>query len=406
MDDERFTVQEPVAPLLGQPAGRGVPRAAIFVGSLVVVAVIAIGVAVVVDQAGGRLDGASPNPGPSAASAGVVDPFGTRAWSEVGDRSRIVAAGPQEPLPPFETSGRVDLSFVALGGDGDLFRVDLGRRVVVRRNDPVMSATQAVVLAAGDDVVTGVHESPDQQSGAAGFVLVGDRLSPVIDVDFPVYRGPDGAHVWRVARIDTDTRVAELIDIGSGEVEQTLDLGFWPVRSEDGDGGLVIDVNGARFAVDADGQTRLPDGTPLGFGPTAFYTRECSSADAIDCVVTRTDRSTGDADIVDAEVLLTASNEFGPRQPGSTAVSPDGDVLFVRRSETGLSWAMVDTASGVVVEAPGPAVGDPIIWSDDSRFALFLSGRQLRLYDRSDASIEVVPGLDDIVAIASQPAAP
>ena len=64
-------------------------------------------------------------------------------------------------------------------------------------------------------------------------------------------------------------------------------------------------------------------------------------------------------------------------------VSPDGDVVFVQVSANSLAWLMIDLAAGTVLEVPGPGRVTPIVWSNDSQYAAYVSGDILRVYDRA-----------------------
>lgn len=89
--------------------------------------------------------------------------------------------------------------------------------------------------------------------------------------------------------------------------------------------------------------------------------------------------------------------------PVGQTVSPDGQVVLIRANGFGTSWSIIDTAAGTSLPVPGVGVASPLAWTADSRYALYLSGDVLRLYDRAAEVLHTLDELPQLKAFAVVP---
>ena len=223
----------------------------------------------------------------------------------------------------------------------------------------------------------------------------------------PLVPGPVPGSVWRVRDpVGPPGEVsAELVDAFGGALGSTIEVRNAVALGSDGTGGLLVSAPGGYYSTSPNGSVRLTDGQLLALGPTVAFARECD--EVLACAVVRIDRPTGDRIPVD-DPQIVASDDLGFTvfELAGTSVSPDGEVVFVRAPRSGLSWSIVDLASGATTGIDGPASGTTIVWSADSRYAVFLSANELQIFDRTAASVTGLAQLPRIKAFAVEPPSP
>lgn len=295
----------------------------------------------------------------------------------------------------FGLSKPVALTPVVLDSDGVVHEVDLADGSITSTTAvPVEGEAPVYMFADGGDLTVVAYDD------VPGFVYTLDRTVTVIPAgDQPsglLHQGPSPDTVWAVERTTSPGVSANLVGIGDRADGSVLRRDDAVLLGGDGDGRLVIEASGGVYLTGVEGTPRLTAGQLLALGPTDLLARECGEA----CRIVRRDRTTGEPTAIDHPAFERAPGMFGRFGIGGGSMSPDGEVVLVQRCEAALVWSVVDLANGAVVDAPAPSAFVPIVWSDDSRFAAFVSEERLRIYDRDAARIVTLDGLDRLRTMA------
>ncbi len=326
--------------------------------------------------------------------AGLTGPTAGAARA-LAVRPAASARAPEESSFTVPLAGPTGLDLVASTWDDDVIEIDVDAGTVVAQPGPPLAAGP-VRLFADDAGVTlaSTVDSPGFRldDGAVPVPIEGDLIGGF------VLPGPVAGTLWRDRTGGGDGRVAfDLIDVRGAPLGPTVELEEVSALGSDGNGLLLLVAIGGFYSVSPAGAVRLTTGGLLASGPTAVYARECD--EVLACGVVRVDRATGERRPIDDPVLVGAPFQTDADLAGST-VSPDGDVAFVRTSRNGLSWSFVDLAAGTAVPAPGPQKSTSLVWSADGRFAAYLSGDRLQVFDRDAATLTPLTGLPAIRAFA------
>lgn len=288
------------------------------------------------------------------------------------------------------------IDLVGLTDDGDVLRIDLASgEYTTDEGLPLLSAGSRLLFA--DETGVTVASVADVAGfrldyGAAPRPTDGDAISG------HVFAGPRPGTLWQSPQLPLGAADFELIDLNGAPLGEQIQVDDAFALGSDGAGGLIVIAVGGNYVATPEGATRLTTGELLATGPTTVYARECD--EVLTCGVVRIDRDTGERSPVDDPTLASAPLYQEILQLSGRTVSPDGDVVFVQVSPNALAWAIVDVAAGVTVEVPGPRDASSVVWSDDSRFAVYLSGGQLRVYDRAAGALTTVGDMPDLRAFA------
>lgn len=297
------------------------------------------------------------------------------------------------------------LEIVGLGRDGEIHRIGIDAGPIVSAPVlPLASGAPAVLVPDADGVtIISLDNVPsvrfDDADGATSYLKSSRPGGSLIPATANTMWEP-------IPTTDDDQRVVlALVDALGQPLGPVIDVGDeGTVTAIGGDGlGAVIvksDVGGI-FALTADTVEQITDGEILAIGPGTAYVRECD--DQLTCGVFRVDRVTGERQRIEIDELSGAGADEAAGGPLGQNVSPDGDVVLVRAAGYGTAWAMVETTTGARVPIPGVAAASPIVWTPDSRYALFLSGDVLRVYDRDASGLRSLDSLPDLKAFALVP---
>ncbi|MGI9646335.1 MAG: hypothetical protein ACR2O6_13600 [Ilumatobacteraceae bacterium] len=278
-------------------------------------------------------------------------------------------------------TGLTGLDLVALAPDGDVVRIDIdGRATVTYEGQPLLSGAPAYVLpdATGVTVVSsenvpgfrldyGGTPMETESEPFSGRILPGPGLS--------------GESFWQVPDHVFGETELTLVDASGAPAADPIVVSNAFVLGSDGTGSVLVYTAGADYVIGASGAVRLTDGEVLAVGAAAAYARECD--EVLACGIVRIDRATGARTPVAVPELERATADPAGLSTFGQTVSPDGDVAFVQLSVDSLTWSLVDVVAGTALEVPGPGRGTPIVWSDDSQYAIYVSGDILQLYDRA-----------------------
>ena len=288
------------------------------------------------------------------------------------------------------------LDLVGLTDDGDVLRLDLATGDhTTYEGLPLLSAGSRLLFA--DEAGVTVASVAD----VAGFRLdYGGEPRPTDGsaISGNVFDGPRTGTLWQSPPIPFGAADFELIDLNGAPLGEQIHVDDAFALGSDGAGGLIVVAVGGNYVATPEGATRLTTGELLATGPTTVYARECD--EFLTCGVVRIDRASGERAPVDDPTLAGAPLYQEILRLSGRTVSPDGDVVFVQVSPNALGWAIIDLAAGVTVDVPGPRDASSVVWSDDSRFAVYLSGGRLRVYDRAAGSIAALHGVPDLRAFA------
>ncbi len=312
--------------------------------------------------------------------------------------ARAMAARPLPPPGPVVSTmdvapgGPTGFDLVGWSDDGKVVQIDLdGSVVTAHAGHPLASGAPVTVDADNTGVSVLSWDNVDGfrlQFGESPEPIDGDRFLGYL---FP---GPVAGTLWRSGDGGFSDHVAfDLVDARGGELGWSIEVDNAYVLGSDGNGALLVDAGGGVYAAVPAGATRVTTGDLLASGPTTLYARECD--EVLACQVVRVDRANGERTPVSHPAVVGAPGFQNPGVTGSS-VSPDGGVVFVQAASNGLGWSIVDVVSGLSVEAPGPQDASSVVWSADSRFAVYLSGGRLRLYDRAAGSLTVLSDLPSL----------
>lgn len=326
----------------------------------------------------------------------------------VGDRVHGLIARPapaSEPqLPPEPTlvlmlTDLTGLHLVGLAQDGGVVEIDIDSRSFTTHGGPPLqsgspvhvAATPAGVTVASWDDVPGFH----LEYGSPRVPIEGDAILG------PVLPGPRPGTWWHLRGFEPTGDVAvDLVTLDGSLLGSAIEVPGAELLGGDGRGGLLVAAAGGVYAATPDGAERLTTGQLLAAGPASLIARECD--ESLVCAVVRIDRETGERRAVDEPALEVPSGNAMSIGLVGTTMSPDGDVALVRRDRNGLGWWMIDLAAGAAVDVPGPAAGTSLVWSADSRYAAYVSGGQLQIFDRDAATLRTtrqLPALRAVVAV-------
>ena len=278
-------------------------------------------------------------------------------------------------------TGLTGLDLVALAPDGDVVRIDIDGRATVRyEGQPLLSGAPAYLFP--DETGVTVASSVD----VAGFRLDYGRTPVETPGDTFVGRilpgpGLSPDRFWQVPEFVFGESELTLVDAVGTPLGDPIVIENSFVLGSDGTGSVLLYTAGADYVVGPEGAARLTDGEVVALGATTAYARECD--EVLSCRIVRIDRVSGARIPVDVLGLETATADPAGLATFGQTVSPDGDVVFVQVSANSLAWLMIDLAAGTVLEVPGPGRVTPIVWSNDSQYAAYVSGDILRVYDRA-----------------------
>ncbi|MEO1057035.1 MAG: hypothetical protein AAFY28_08995 [Actinomycetota bacterium] len=294
----------------------------------------------------------------------------------------------------------------------ETFAVDIDREVPIEFVALISPSGAAYVdLLAGTGYLL---DAPRLRGTGTGFLLTGEEQvvsaafrgsgGAVIDPSgFYEYGGVDdvrqlrlpaggGAYWWSRTGDDigVDLRVVDPVD-GSGDEVAVIQHPTGAVLGSDGQDNVVVEIGGDVYLSRPDSVERLTSGALLAIGSGYAFVEECDGGG--DCAVARIDRATGTrANLAATSPLAVAI----PRTPGrpttGTSASPDGAVALVelqagQDDDAGSQWAFVDVDTNVATYLPTRREDQPVIWSEDSAFAVVHAGTDLLIYDRAASSL-------------------
>lgn len=271
--------------------------------------------------------------------------------------------------------------------DGTLTRSDLGRRY------------SAEALIAGTDWVL----IPDQ-SGHASLFRDGE-IEPLTALGPEIWgiRWQEGTDLfWRPSTGNDwgwyGPDQFEQVDIEGEPTGVTVELPFgtWADRS-DPRGGVVVQASGKYYALDESGASQIGSGELIALSSGIAVMRDCDAQ--LRCGLYVTDRVTGDVrrllDSPFADGAVWIEPVWGWNGVATGTISPDdGMCAITLQSRDGPRVALLDLASGDIVELEETGWPMAVGWSPDSRFMFFNStgwatGDQgdVRGYDRSSGDV-------------------
>lgn len=308
----------------------------------------------------------------------------------------------------------IGVDIVTVGPFGDMSYVDLDAATSATWDTPgVPGFPLPQLFSSGNQVlaVSGNGERAYLSEFGTGAELDADEL-----FEPPYLPGPPAGTIWvrsPTAALDVD---AVLVGLDgqprSDGVAVTVDDAT--MLGGDGAGGLVVATGGDVYVSaggDAAGFTtglnRLTTGELLAVGTSHALVREC---DAVrECTTLHIDRATGDPTEVDVSQVIGADALDVEREVSTVgSMSPDGDVVLARFTKAGTgedpptevqTWALVDLATGVRTAIMEPSRDQPMIWNDESSYAVFAADGRLHVYERSTSAVIEVAGVSDVRAL-------
>lgn len=341
---------------------------------------------VVVDRATGETTPFANDGDPVRAVVARPAPEPARGAAEAGERTVLAVL-----------TDLTGIDLVAYTRDAELLDIDIDSRVYTGRPGlPFESGAPLDVLPGpGAVTVTSWDGAGAFLAGDAGDVVVIDALSP----GGPLLPGPVPGTAWRFADSAGSATSLEVVDVAGERVGPVVEFDQFVSVMADANGALLVDAPGGVYLADGTSVVRQTSGELVAAGAATLYARECD--EVFVCEVVRIDRATGERSTPPvaelANVPSTSNRSFGST---GASVSPDGDVLLVQTSANSLGWSMIDVAAGTVLGVPGPAVSSPVVWSDDSRYAVYLSGERLRVFDRDASQLKELGQVPAVLAFA------
>ncbi len=316
---------------------------------------------------------------------------------------RVASAAAATELAPLATG----VQLIGLAVSGDVVDIDVDSGAVAAIEAPGLdSSTRATVFPdAGGAWVVAQGDVPSIRFDAA------TRSAAVVEVAGPrkiAAAGPFANSVWQESTTaeGSGRAIFELVDPLGRSLGATIDLGpsdQVDVIGGDGRGGLLVasDLGGVYIAT-ADGvRQQLTTGEVLAIGATVAYVRECDAS--LVCGVVRVDRVSGERRLLDDLALGDVGSIQRQVVPSGHSVSPDGDVLFARSTGGVGSAFIVDLVTDRRIAVPTVDPGSNIIWTADSRYAIWLAGGAVTVFDRSAATVRTINTVE-LRAIAAVPA--
>ncbi|MGB3736560.1 MAG: hypothetical protein WA964_16485 [Ilumatobacter sp.] len=311
-------------------------------------------------------------------------------------------------------SGPTGLDVVVLGDLGTMAHLDLDSSTASVWTVPATTGSNPPDLVTIDDEIVVL---PGGRSD--GFVSDFGSTRPLelpedVEIpDRPRLPGSEPGVVWspRDGRTDgVDHQVVAVSDgVTAADVGGEVKLANSELLGEDGRGRLVARVGGDVFVVAVIGTTRLTDGELLALGPDHALTRTCDAE--LRCTVDRVERTTGEVLAIGerspefAQVLDQARPVLGPgRSPRlSGTISPDGSAALVRSAPAGDAdeWIFVDFDTGRHFVVPEPADDQPVIWSEGSRAATYVSDASVFVIERATERALLIDELGEVRSIAA-----
>lgn len=339
------------------------------------------------------LDRATGNVIPFAAELGALGEFGVRLGLVLPD-----------PVAPSALTTGINL--IGLSVDGDVVQIDVDTGDLTSTEaPPIASSAPARVLPDVDGALIVSYDNVpsirfDAAEGRAVFVRSSRPGGKLIS-------GPLPGSVWESKRSVADGRTLSLVDGLGRSLDSTI---FLPDRvsviASDGRGDVLIDAElGGVFIATADAVPKLlTTGEVLAVNAAVAFVRECD--EMLRCSVVRVDRSTGErAAVADAQFDWVGAMPSGIVWSGSN-VSPDGAVVIAFSRDDVLSSngaIIIDRSTGNTVGVVPIEMSSPIIWTADSRFAVFLADDMLQIYDRAAGLVRPQTSLPQLKAIAAAP---
>ncbi len=319
-----------------------------------------------------------------------------------------------EELPAIETGSLgiapipdIDVGLVGLDR-GAAVHIDLGAGSMATWATPDVGAVPDLFHV--DTAVIGISSDGDVSFRSFAGAVMDSRTDPADTPGSPRYQGSDDRLVWRP---DATGETYELVpmpfhDVAGRSAWQTIDVAAPSVYGTNGAGGLVYEQGGDIFVSDASGPERLTSGELVAIGPTTALVHECD--DAGQCGNVRVDAAGERTPVAGPP---GAALPVEPRVAVDGSFSPDGDAMLVQlpanmvdgasTSEEDKEWALVDWATLITLPAPPPDRGAAVHWTDDSRYAFYLSDDRIHLFDRDAARVAALDGAGDFDVITLVP---
>jgi len=310
-------------------------------------------------------------------------------------------------------AAEIGLDVVTVGRLGSMTHVDLDDSTSASWSTPGVPGNPPPRLFADDGRVLAVSGN-GSQAYVSDFGTATELDADAV-FDPPYLPGPGDGTVWvrsETAVIDLDFRQVGLDGEPRNEwVRVSVDDAT--VLGGDSAGGVIMETGGDVY-VSAGGDpggfntglNRLTTGELLAVGSGHALVRECDTT--LQCTTRHLDRATGEPTETDVQPLIGADPVDQDRNVSTIgSMSPDGEVALARFTTIGAgedppsvveTWALVDLGSGVRTPVMEPERDQPMLWNDDSSYAVFASDGRMFLYERSTSSIITVTGVSDVRA--------
>lgn len=354
-------------------------------------------------------------PEPSETIAPLDEPRTTVSWPPVARQQNatdLVANGAAITATEVDVDERLagqQLVLVGLVGS-DLAELDLGASTVTEYVLDGLPRSYGPTIVAGDDwIVVPMYNGQepfvvrdDGTVGRADLMPDGNQMMHVSGTD----------RFWRMPGFWGDSGIElEEVDLTGEPTGHTIQLpvNSWPAFA-DPLGGVVVQVSGRWFSVDAEGSSPIGTGEIVALDDRHVLLYDCVELD--DCAIWRVRRDTGaatetpfDLDRLDAR-FLPASWWNG--DPGA-GLSPDGRRYATTiESNSSAQSVVIDLMTGSMIELDGVRPGPPtMVWTDDSRFLLYLGfgGEPMAYSVEAGESFPIVvdESVDGWNVIASRP---
>jgi hypothetical protein len=305
------------------------------------------------------------------------------------------------------------IALIGLATDGSIVEIDVDSGDIEITEAPELTGNAAAHIFpdAGGAVIASALDVPSIRFDRGGDGAArGARYMPTNGPSGTIVAGPLPNSSWQRrgdARQD-EVFTLDLVDPLGREIGRTIVVDAQrdsPILGSDGAGRVLVEpVLGGVFVLDGSGvAARLTTGELIAIGSETAYVRECD--EQLVCGVYRLDRSSGDRTPVINPALLAAAAAQSNIAPTGQSVSPDGDVALIGADDRAREATFLDTTTDSTVRTASVEVSTPVIWSADSRYAVFLSDDVLRLYDRASAALRTIDTVLDLQTIAEVPAA-
>ena len=348
-------------------------------------------------------------------ASGDVVPFA----EELGQITSIAVRYPEtelyeQPVDADAISFSVDpvadvgIDVVTLGQLGVMTHLDLDEASATGWETPGLP-TRAVSLFSDADTVLAVSGN-----GSSAFTSRFGRATE-LDADTlpppPFLPGPTDGTMWAQSpdeALDVNSRLFSLdgtpLDNGA-----SVTVGDASLLGSDSSGGLLIETGGDVYVSSGGdaagfitGLSRLTTGEVLAVGERHAIVRECDAVRT--CTTSKLDRATGELTPITGSAIVDADAIDDERDASLIgSMSPDGDVVLAQfetvradGAEAVVKWALFDLGAGTATNVAQPSEGQPLIWNDDSSYAVFVADDALFVYERSTASVISVDAATEV----------